>query len=197
MRYNADHRERTRTRVLAEAARMLRVDGPHRLGVADVMSRAGLTHGGFYQHFRSKEDLVAAALNVAFDEAKATFDRAVGEREPRAALAAYIESYLSLAHRNGPDRGCPLPALAADVPRMSEDLRIRYVAGMRRLAARLRSLLEAAGVAEAEMQAASVTSELVGAISLARALSDEQEAALLLRQSREALTARLGLKALS
>ncbi len=184
-------------RVLAEAARTLRVEGPHRLGVADVMSRAGLTHGGFYQHFRSKEDLVAAALNVAFDEARATFDRAVGEREPRAALAAYIDGYLSLAHRDGPDRGCPLPALAADVPRMNEDLRARYTSGVRRLAARLQGLLEAAGVAQAEMQATSVMSELVGAISLARALPNAEEAALLLQRSREALTARLGLKAFS
>ena len=193
MRYNAEHKELTRERVLSEAARALRAEGPHKLGVAEVMSRAGLTHGGFYVHFRSKDELVLAAMDFAFTDARRMFEQACEGREPRDALATYIAAYLSMTHRDGADRGCPLPALAADLPRMSDQARQLYAAGVRRLTARLQKLLEACGDVDAEALASSVVAELVGALSIARAVPDVAEAGLLLRRSRAALALRLGL----
>src|SRR2546426_10139608 len=95
MRYHPDHKEKTRRRVLEEATKAIRRQGPYRLGVAGVMKQAGLTHGGFYAHFSSKDALVSAAIGAMFDGALERWTRATHDRPPEAGLAAYIESYLS------------------------------------------------------------------------------------------------------
>ena len=197
MRYDAGHKQRTRERVLIEAARALRVEGPNKLGVAEVMSRAGLTHGGFYAHFASKEELLAEATDIAFDDARKMFDAALEGREPRAALAFYIGRYLSMNHRDHPDMGCPVPALAGDLARMEGELCDRFAARIRRSTTRLQLLMEASGLGDAEALAPSVLAELVGALSLARATPDRKDASRILSASKAALTKRLGLEAAS
>ncbi|TMJ43978.1 MAG: TetR/AcrR family transcriptional regulator, partial [Alphaproteobacteria bacterium] len=86
MRYNSEHKERTRTRVLREATKAIRAEGPRRVGVAGMMAKAGLTHGGFYAHFASKDDLVVAAMSQMFDEASAQLDWLTAGKPPAAAL---------------------------------------------------------------------------------------------------------------
>lgn len=194
MRYDADHKRRTRERVLDEAGQALRAAGPERLSVAEVMSRAGLTHGGFYAHFASKDALVCEAIDAAFADARAIFERASDARPPREALSRYLAAYLSERHRDAPDRGCPLPALAADLPRMSPQARERFAAGVERLTARVAALLGAAEVPDGEGLASSVVAELVGALSLSRAVGDPARSRVILDRSREALSARLGLE---
>ena len=197
MRYDAEHKERTRARVLAQASRALRAEGPHKLGVADVMSRAGLTHGGFYAHFDSKEELVSAAIETAFDDSRRMFEAGGTGGEPCATLVGYIDGYLSMRHCDSRERGCPLPAMAGDLARMSHEARVRYSAGVHRLTDRLQGLMDAAGVEDAEAAAPSVVAEMVGAMLLARTAPDEAEAERLLGASRSALSKRLGLKAAS
>src|SRR5215472_2132990 len=133
MRYDAEHKQRTRARVLKEAAKAIRSEGPHQIGVADVMAKAGLTHGGFYAHFGSKDDLVVAAIAQMFDEAMAAFDRFTARKTPAGALAAYIDFYLSPRHRDAQATGCPLPALAADLPRLDRAAQAGFTAGAERL----------------------------------------------------------------
>src|SRR5256885_6514645 len=116
MRYQPDHKEKTRRRVLEEAPKAIRRQGPHRLGIARVMKQAGLTHGGFYAHFSSKDALVSAAIAAMFDRTLERWTRATHDRPPEAGLAAYIESYLSAEHRDTQSGGCPLDALASDLP---------------------------------------------------------------------------------
>src|SRR5262245_32338766 len=116
MRYDAEHKQKTRERVLKVAARAIRAQGPHKVGVAAVMAKAGLTHGGFYAHFDSKDALVAAAIGQMFEEGSLRFVSETEGRTPRAALAAYIDFYLSDAHRDARRSGCPLPFLSADLP---------------------------------------------------------------------------------
>src|SRR5215468_10383146 len=111
MRYDENHKERTRARVLAQAAAAIRSKGIKRVGVAEIMAGAGLTHGGFYAHFASKDDLVAAAIPQMFDEAMAAFEHQTAGKAPSAALAAYVDSYLSPRHRDAQATGCPLAAL--------------------------------------------------------------------------------------
>src|SRR3989442_11316911 len=94
-RYHTDQKEKPRRRVLEEATKGIRRQGPYRLGVAGVMKQAGLTHGGFYAHFSSKDALVWAAIGAMFDGALERWTRATHDRPPEAGLAAYIESYLS------------------------------------------------------------------------------------------------------
>jgi len=195
MRYGAEHKTETRRRVLIEAAKAMREAGPHRLGVADVMARAGLTHGGFYAHFKSRDDLVAATVGQMFCEGQAQLDRLARDRAPADAMAAYIDFYLSAAHRDSRTAGCPLPHLAADAPRLGPDARAGFAAGLEALTAGLAGLLGGFAQHQAspdpETEAGSVLAELVGALSLARAETDPARSDAILARSRTSLRRRL------
>jgi TetR/AcrR family transcriptional regulator, transcriptional repressor for nem operon len=195
MRYDAEHKARTRTRVLGEAARALRQEGAAGLGVADVMRRSGLTHGGFYAHFPSRDALVAEALAGAFASRSDAFAAAEADPDPRAGLVRFVKAYLSRGHRDDPGAGCPLPALSGELPRLPEEARRAFGEGVARLTARLGALMAAAGVAAPETAAGSVLAEMVGAVALARALPDRAESDRVLKRSRDAILARLGLGA--
>jgi TetR/AcrR family transcriptional repressor of nem operon len=196
MRYDAEHKQKTRARVLKEAAKAIRAEGPHRVGVAAVMAKAGLTHGGFYAHFKSKEELVAAAVEEMFHDASTRFARSIGDRSPAEGLAAYIDFYLSALHRDARSTGCPVAALAADLPRLEGQVRERYGQGVERLSGRLAGHLALLGHGEADALGCSVLAELVGALSLARAVADPDQSDLILATSRAALKRRLNLEPL-
>jgi len=187
MRYDSEHKERTRARVLKEAAKAIRAEGPHRVGVAGMMAKAGLTHGGFYAHFASKDDLVVAAMAQMFAEASAKFDRLTAGKPPAAALRAYVDFYLSRQHRDARDAGCPLPSLSADLPRLGVAARQQFAAGVAGLTARLAGLFSALGRPDAEMLASSALAEMVGALSLARGVADPKQSDAILKASRDAL----------
>jgi TetR/AcrR family transcriptional repressor of nem operon len=204
MRYEIDHKQKTRERVLTEAAKAIRAEGPHRVAVSGVMAKAGLTHGGFYAHFASKDDLVAAAIDTMFGEAKARFARdtaksggaeAAGDSgRPQDRLTRYIDFYLSAAHRDARTTGCPLPALAADLPRLAQASRERYGEGVAALTQLLAEALAALDRPDAPALATSALAEMVGALSLARAVADPAQSDAILNASRTALKRRLGLE---
>jgi TetR/AcrR family transcriptional regulator, transcriptional repressor for nem operon len=193
MRYGQDHKIKTRAKVLREAAKVIRRDGPANVGVADVMSKAGLTHGGFYAHFKSREELIAEGISEAFKDSLSLFDRAREGRDARQALAYYIRAYLSVPHRDSRDTGCPVAALSSDVPRLEGPARERFFAGMRATTARLRALMMDAGIEDADEFVLPVRAELIGALSLARVISDPDWSGEVLFQSRRSLLKRLGL----
>jgi TetR/AcrR family transcriptional repressor of nem operon len=192
MRYDAEHKERTRTRVVCAAARSILADGPHRIGVAEVMGRAGLTHGGFYAHFASKDDLIVAAIELMFDEALKNLQRLTRGKEPGEALAAYVDWYLSPRHREARETGCPMAALAGDLPRLEPAARRRFSRGADRLISGLAMLLSARGEPDADALAASAFAEMVGALALARG-AEAKDSEVILEGSRLRLKARLGL----
>src|SRR6476661_9385937 len=99
MRYSETHKEETHAKLVKLAGRALRENGPEKLAVADLMRAAGLTHGGFYAHFKSKDVLLAQALEGVFEESKKKFQRATQGLPPRQALASYIDFYVSPLHR--------------------------------------------------------------------------------------------------
>ncbi|HUN53065.1 MAG TPA: TetR/AcrR family transcriptional regulator [Candidatus Sulfotelmatobacter sp.] len=193
MRYDTEHKERTRNRVLREAAKAIRSKGPHRIGVAEVMARAGLTHGGFYAHFSSKDELVIAAVAQMFDEAMVNYGRLAAGKAPAAALCAYIDFYLSPRHRDARDAGCPLPALSADLPRLGAPARRRFAQGVAALTAGLADRLARLGRADAEALAASALAEMAGALALARGVADAKQSNAILTHSRDSVKRRLGL----
>jgi TetR/AcrR family transcriptional repressor of nem operon len=195
MRYDAEHKDETRKRVLKAAARAIREEGPFKVGVAAVMSRAGLTHGGFYAHFASREDMVAEGVGRMFEEARQGLDREIHPgRSPSEALAAYIDFYLSAEHRDTRTAGCPLPFLAADAPRLPDAARERYARGVAHLTERLADRLAALGRPDARDEARSMLAEMVGALSLARADPDRARSDAILATSRAALKARFNLE---
>jgi TetR/AcrR family transcriptional regulator, transcriptional repressor for nem operon len=193
MRYDADQKSRTHKQILAEAASTIRAKGPDRMVVAEVMNKLGLTHGGFYAHFESKDDLVAQAITSMFDQGSAQFQRLTEGLDTKQALQAYVDWYLSAAHRDAPGGGCPLAAVSGDLPRLPEEARLRYSEGVERLAGRVAKLLKTLGNKNADALALSAVSEMVGAMSLARAVGDSARSNQILRNSREIVKARLNL----
>lgn len=195
MRYDAEHKQRTRERVLDEAARAIREEGPHRLGVAGVMARAGLTHGGFYAHFPSKEAFVAEAVAHMFRGGPTSKLEQIRGQPPRQALTDYIDFYLSPEHRDMRTGGCPLPYLAGDAPRLNEASRERYARGVARVTGVIADHLAALGRDHPEDEAGSALAEMVGALTLARAEPDPLRSDTILERSRKHLKRRLGLEA--
>jgi TetR/AcrR family transcriptional repressor of nem operon len=99
--------------LLEEAAAAIKLEGPERISIAAIMARAGLTHGGFYAHFGSKEELIAAAIERMFEIVDRAFLRRIEGLEPAEALAYFIYDYFSVRHFDSVSDGCPLPALSA------------------------------------------------------------------------------------
>jgi TetR/AcrR family transcriptional repressor of nem operon len=193
MRYDAEHKQRTHQKVLKAAAKTIRAKGPDRVAVAEVMAQVGLTHGGFYAHFASKDDLVAAAVGQMFDESRARLEYETANRSPREALAGYIDFYLSREHRAARRSGCPIAALASDLPRLNTKVRNQFADGRQRLVRALGGLLEQTGNRHAEADANSMFAELLGALSLARMEADGALSDALLDDSKRSIKRRLGL----
>ena len=193
MRYEPDYKAKTRQKVLGEAAKVMRAEGIQGMGVANVMAKAGLTHGAFYAHFESKDALIAETIQEMALAARGKFDTVTAELGPADALRKYIEFYLSARHRDNAETSCPLPWLAGEIPRIGAPSRKRYgasVAGLTELlAARLRELDHA----DADGMAGSVVAELVGALALSRAVGEKAQSDLILSRSRDSILARLGL----
>ena len=118
--------EKNRAIIEQVSSRLFREQGFHGISVADLMGAAGLTHGGFYGHFESKDALAAIACTRAFEESEGRWRKRVGEApDHAAALASLIDGYLSARNRNNAGTGCPVPALASDVARESDDKPVR------------------------------------------------------------------------
>ncbi|KGM40183.1 TetR family transcriptional regulator [Aquabacterium sp. NJ1] len=195
MRYGAEHKQRTHDKVVKAAADAIRLHGPDKIGVAGLMSKVGLTHGGFYAHFKSKDELIAEAIDHMFDERYETFRKCFEGVTPAEGMGQYIELYLSTRHRDRRDKGCPLVSLSGDVARLPLLARKRFEAGVARLVDAIAEVLMAMGQTDAETLAASVVSEMVGAVALSRAVPHAALAEQLLAASRGGIKKRLGLTA--
>jgi TetR/AcrR family transcriptional repressor of nem operon len=186
------HKERTKARILDEAAQALRARGTEGVSVAALMKRAGLTHGGFYAHFSSRDDLVAHAVGRMFQDSARMLDHFLAEPDADG-LKGLIDHYLSEQALDAPERNCPLPALSGEVPRMPPAARQRFEIGTDAFRMAIVRALRAMGRDDAEPLGASVLAELVGAMALARSNSDRATALKLLASSRDSLKARLDL----
>ncbi len=178
----------TRERILETAARAIRRGGYQGIGVADIMKEAGLTHGGFYAHFDSRDAMLAAALERAGQDAAERIAQAMARRQAQgsAPLRALVESYLHDSTLASPEQGCPVAALASEMPRQSAPVREASVQRIEGLIAKVREALPPeAPAGRAEL----ITSQMVGALQLARALGDNEAGRALLAANREALLA--------
>jgi TetR/AcrR family transcriptional regulator, transcriptional repressor for nem operon len=179
----------THERILDTASRAIRRAGFQGVGVADIMKEAGLTHGGFYSHFASRDALLAEALVHAGQQSAERIAKgnARCEGEGASPFRAMVEGYLSDRHLSGTENGCAVAALASEMPRQSPEVRAAAAQRVRSLMAMVeRSLPE--GVAPGT--AAAIASQMVGALQLARALGDNAEGQALLADNRNALLAR-------
>jgi len=168
MRYEKGHKEATRQRIVEIAAAEFRRKGIEGIGVADLMAKAGLTHGGFYSHFKSKEDLVRAALEEA---AKKSRIRKIADEG--GSLEEIVRWYLRPEHRDVPERGCAIAALVAEVGRHSQATRKEMTGSVERLLGIIESRLPA-NKPDRHNAAIGVFSIMMGALQLARTVSDKE-----------------------
>lgn len=165
-------KEATHERIVEAAARAIRRSGYDGTGVADIMKDAGLTHGGFYAHFASREAMLAEAADRAGAEANAASARIAADAPPREALQALVRAYLSKAHLDNPDKGCPVAALGSEMPRQAPEVRraaTRRIKEMIDLVARRSPDWGKPGAHE---RALVTVSTMVGALVLARAVDE-------------------------
>ena len=193
MRYSETRKDETHAKLVKIAGRALRENGPDGVAVAEVMKEAGLTHGGFYAHFKSKDALLIEALEEVFASSKRKFLRAIEGMPPRHALGAYIDFYVSARHRDDRAGGCPVTALNSDLPRQSGAFRAAFDAGTNAMVMGLERYIRDAGVeGDAHALAASVLSAMAGAVAISRAVSDRVLSDQMLETARESIKARLG-----
>jgi TetR/AcrR family transcriptional repressor of nem operon len=179
----------THERILATAARAIRRGGFQGVGVADIMKEAGLTHGGFYAHFASRDALLVEALAQAGRESTQRMGKSRALREARGAspFRALVEGYLSDAHLANTENGCAVAALASEMPRQSPEVRAAAAQRVHGLVELVQGALPASIPTS---DAIAIASQMVGALQLARALGDNAEGKALLATNRQALLAR-------
>jgi len=168
MRYEKGHKEATRQRIVEVAAAEFRRNGIEGIGVADLMAKAGLTHGGFYSHFKSKEELVRAALEEA---AKKSRMRKLAEEG--GSLEDIVRWYLRPEHRDLPESGCAIAALVAEVGRHSNATRKEMTGSVERLLGIIETRLPA-GTCDRRTTAVGVFSIMLGALQMARTVTDKK-----------------------
>lgn len=174
--------EANRDRILDSAAQLFRERGVNGVGLNELMQAAGLTRGGFYGHFESKEDLLAQASRRALES-----NREARRKLAEKGLEAWVEAYLSDAHCQRVGEGCGLTALAADAARSGPALREVFGAGVENFATGLQALMPGATDAERREQALARMATLVGALLLARAVADPAQSHELREAARRAV----------
>lgn len=175
MRVTREQMQANRGRILDAAGRLFREKGFEAVSVAEVMKAAGLTHGGFYGHFESKDDLIAQAITHIFG---------AGPQGPED-LAAYLDAYLSPRHRDSIAKGCPTAALIADVRRQTPAARLAMTVGLESQIAHIASAIAATETPNARRAAIGAWASLVGALVLARTVEDPALSDEILHETRE------------
>ena len=173
MRYPAEHKEHIRQRIIDAASRRFRRSGAG-AGIGSLMKSLKLTHGGFYRHFKSKNDLLEAALNKGFDEMRARMTAAIAEAEPGRELESIIETYLSDAHCGDAARGCPVAALASEIARQPRALRAVFERATLQATATAAQFIAGATEDERRRKAGVLMSGMSGTLNVARAVADEE-----------------------
>lgn len=185
MRYSEDHKAKTRQRIIDEASHLFRRDGVGATGLQPLMKALGLTHGGFYAHFKSKDELVDIALQHAAGQLKNSAEESLSSDTP---LPTFIAHYLSTAHRANPGAGCPLPTMSAELGQRGQPSAHTDEVIHDRLA-----MIEANLPADnASEQSVLVLSAMVGALLLSRSVQDPELSDRLLKTTRKLLIEQSG-----
>ena len=172
MGHSRAEKAKTHKRIVSIASKKFREEGLAGVGIAELMKEAGLTVGGFYKHFDSRDDLVAEAVSSAFGGWKRRVD-AAASGGPSVSLAKLIDDYLTAAHRDDPGTGCAFSALAPEIARSDKRTRALTTEQVRNDIQLIAGLIAGRDAHAARSQAILTFSALVGAMSLARTVSDE------------------------
>jgi TetR/AcrR family transcriptional regulator, transcriptional repressor for nem operon len=168
MRYSREHKQETHERIVKRASVRLREKGAHGIGVADLMKEAGLTHGGFYAHFDSREALVIEAFAHAMDRGTERWRKLGEQTPPEKRLAMIVDSYLTPLHRDDPGHGCAVPTLGAEIARESPKTRKAFAAKLEQMIDMLAGQIPDVSPKAARKRAMAVLATMMGTLVMAR-----------------------------
>jgi TetR/AcrR family transcriptional regulator, transcriptional repressor for nem operon len=187
MRYSREHKLETHARIVKKASVRLREKGAHGIGVADLMKEAGLTHGGFYAHFDSRDALVIEAFADAMDRSTEHWRKLAEHSPPEKRLGAIVDSYLTPAHRDDPGRGCAVPALGAEIARESPKTRKAFAAKLEQMIDMLAAQIPDLSPKAAGKQAMAAIATMMGTVVLARIAGNGEFSDEILKAGRDAV----------
>ena len=190
MRYSREHKQETHERIVRKASVRLREKGAHGIGVADLMKEAGLTHGGFYAHFDSREALVIEAFNYAMDRSTERWRKMAEETPPEKRFAAIVDSYLTALHRDDPGHGCAVPTLGPEIARESAKTRKAFAAKLDEMIEMMADQVPELPRKAARQQAIAALSTMAGALVLSRVAGSGEFSEEILAAGREAVLGR-------
>jgi TetR/AcrR family transcriptional regulator, transcriptional repressor for nem operon len=190
MRYSREHKQETHARIVRKASVRLREKGAHGVGVADLMKEAGLTHGGFYAHFDSRDALVIEAFAYAMDRSVAHWRKVTGDMPPDKRLATIIDGYLSPTHRDDPGHGCAITSLGPEIARESPRTRKAFAAKMEELIDLIADQMPDLPRKTARKQAAATLATMMGTLVLSRIAGSGEFSDEILQAGREAALGR-------
>lgn len=187
MRYSREHKLETHARIVKRASVRLREKGAHGIGVADLMKDAGLTHGGFYAHFDSREALVIEAFAYAMDRSTERWRKLGEQTPPDKRLATIVDAYLTTVHRDDPGHGCAVPTLGAEIARESPKTRKAFAAKLEQMVDMLAEQIPALPRKTARKQAIATLATMMGTLVLARIGGNGEFSNEILAAGREAV----------
>ncbi len=184
MRYKPEHKSQIRQKIVKDASRRVRAQGLSGAAVATVMHDAGLTHGGFYKHFASKDELLLESLSAGFAEIADSLTQAAERSRPGTAWKTIVKIYLSPEHCNHAEAGCPLAALAPELARVDKPMKPRVVDELTIYKNRILPFMPGRRTADKERAFIAIFSTMLGAIGIARILPSPQARASVLTTAR-------------
>ena len=190
MRYSREHKLETHARIVKKASVRLREKGAHGIGVADLMKEAGLTHGGFYAHFDSREALVIEAFADAMDRSTERWRKLAEATPPEKRLATIVDSYLTPLHRDDPGHGCAVPTLGAEIARESPKTRKAFAAKLEQMIDMLAEQIPDQPRKAARKQAMASVATMMGTMVLARIAGNGEFSDEILGAGRDAVLER-------
>ena len=190
MRYSREHKLETHARIVKKASVRLREKGAHGIGVADLMKEAGLTHGGFYAHFDSREALVIEAFTHAMDRSTERWRKLAEQTSPEQRVAAIVDSYLTPMHRDDPGHGCAIPTLGAEIARESPRTRKAFAAKLEQMIDAIAAQIPDLPRKAARKQATAAIATMMGTLVMARVAGNGEFSEEILSSGREAVLGR-------
>jgi TetR/AcrR family transcriptional repressor of nem operon len=172
MRYQPEHKVEVHQKIVKDASRRVRAEGLNGAAVATVMRDTGLTHGGFYKHFESKDELLLESLTDAFRDFSDTLIHVALESRTKPAWKAIVKAYLSLEFCDRPEHGCPLAALAPELGRVDKKMRMQILPQLVNYKDRMVPFMPGRRTADKESAFFSIFSTMMGATEIARMLPE-------------------------
>jgi len=189
MRYRPEHKAEVHQKIVKDASRRVRAEGLNGAAVAAVMRDTGLTHGGFYKHFESKDELLLESLSEAFRDIGDTLVDVAEHSHPKEAWKAIVKAYLSLEFCDHAERGCPLTTLAPEMTRVDKRMRAQIFPQLVNYKDRMVPFMPGRRTAEKERAFFVIFSTMIGAVEIARMLPEPAMREKVLATARDFLLA--------